>query len=56
MGTGFGIYCERCGTQISYDMRDYTLKGDGDKYDLCGLCAKIIAFEKRLKEDDKKEN
>lgn len=49
MGLGFGVECERCGDQLSYDMRGYTTKEDGDKYDLCDKCAKIIAFDEKLK-------
>lgn len=51
MGLGFGVYCERCGDKLSYDMRGYTLKDEGEKYDLCDKCAKIVAFDKRLEKE-----
>lgn len=52
MGTGMGINCERCGTQISYDMTGYELKEGGfNKYDLCDTCANIVKFDQKLKED-----
>ncbi len=49
MGLGFGVNCERCGTQLSYDMRGYTTKENFDPYDLCDTCAKIVAFDKKLR-------
>lgn len=52
MGLGFGIECERCGKQLSYEMYGYTLKEEGGEFDLCDTCAKIIAFDKKLKENN----
>lgn len=51
MGLGFGTYCERCGVQLSYDMRGYTTKEGGDKYDLCDTCFKIVSFDQKLLKD-----
>lgn len=48
MGLGFGVYCERCGEQLSYDMDDYETKQLGYKNDLCGTCSKIIRFDNKL--------
>jgi hypothetical protein len=52
MGLGFGINCERCGDQLTYDMEDYTAKEEGAEYDLCGKCARIVAFDKKLKDKE----
>lgn len=48
MGLGFGVYCERCGIQLTYGMRGYKAKEEGDDHDLCDKCAKIIEFDKRF--------
>ncbi len=52
MGLGFGVYCERCGKQLSYDMRGYRTKEDGNNHDLCDKCVKIVIFDKILTEEE----
>lgn len=51
MGLGIGIYCERCGEQISYHSTPFETKEQGDKHNLCGDCI----TERKKKEFDERE-
>ena len=37
MGTGIGINCERCGSQLDWE-EGFETKEDGYKNNLCGKC------------------
>lgn len=52
MGLGIGKCCERCGNQICYGDKPFTLKEEGEKYDLCGDCVKIMEFDEKLKKEN----
>lgn len=51
MGTGIGKNCERCGNQLNYD-DGFVEKEYGAEYDLCKQCANIVAFDKKIKENN----
>ena len=45
MGLGIGIYCERCGEQLTGI--DF-LRENGYEYNLCERCHNIVEFNKKL--------
>lgn len=51
MGLGTGIYCDRCGNQVSYD-GPYQLKERGDEHNLCSNCVRELKKEKWDKENE----
>lgn len=48
MGTGIGVYCERCGNQLDY-ADGFSLRKEGNEFDMCDRCAKVTAFDKARK-------